>query len=134
MTEITRKFAVLVCVMMLAACAAPASLLDQRREFEQRKSEEVERLLASVVGEKAVRAQVSAETTADGIVKSLSVAVLVDYLRERGMDGEEDVSPRSFEELESLTFLVQSAVGFDAERGDNVEVMNVRFIDQIDVQ
>jgi flagellar M-ring protein FliF len=65
-----------------------------------------------------------------GIVKRLSVAVLVDGTRESGSDGSPVYQPRSQEELNLLATLVRSAIGFDAARGDTIEVVNMRFVDQ----
>ncbi len=62
-----------------------------------------------------------------GIVERLSVAVLVDGLYITGEDGEQIYEPRSDAELEQLATLVRSTVGFDAARGDQVEVVNMQF-------
>jgi flagellar M-ring protein FliF len=61
-----------------------------------------------------------------GGIKRLSVAVLVDGTT-TGANGQATYAPRSPQELEQLTRLVRSAVGFDEERGDSVEVVNMRF-------
>jgi flagellar M-ring protein FliF len=62
-----------------------------------------------------------------GVVKRLSVAVLVDGITTLAPDGTKNYQPRSPEELKQLTTLVRSAIGFNAERGDTVEVVNLRF-------
>lgn len=62
-----------------------------------------------------------------GIVNRLSVAVLVDGTYGPGDDGAETYQPRSQEELDLLATLVRSATGFNAERGDTVEVINMPF-------
>lgn len=59
-----------------------------------------------------------------GQVKRLSVAVLVDGASDNG-----NYTPRSPEQLEQLTRLVRSAVGYNSDRGDSVEVVNMRFAD-----
>lgn len=64
-----------------------------------------------------------------GIVRRLSVAVLVDGTREPGPDGSATYQPRSQDELNLLATLVRSAIGFDAARGDTIEVVNMRFVD-----
>jgi flagellar basal-body M-ring protein/flagellar hook-basal body protein (fliF) len=64
-----------------------------------------------------------------GIVKRLSVAVLVDGKRSIDKDGNTVYEARTPEELEQLATLVRSAVGYNAERGDKVEVVNMRFAD-----
>ena len=63
-----------------------------------------------------------------GTVKRLSVAVLVDGVYAAGTDGAKAYQPRPVEELKQLGTLVRSAIGFNAERGDSVEVVNLRFI------
>lgn len=57
----------------------------------------------------------------------LSVAVLVDGVYETGADGGVAYAPRSAEELERIEALVRTAIGFDPNRGDQVEVVNLRF-------
>jgi flagellar M-ring protein FliF len=64
-----------------------------------------------------------------GIVKRLSVAVLVDGTYVTGQDGSRSYQPRSPEELEQLANLVRSTVGFNAERGDKIEVVNMRYVE-----
>ncbi len=68
-----------------------------------------------------------------GMVKRLSVAVLVDGAYAVGADGSKTYQPRSPEELKQLGTLVRSAIGFNGERGDTVEVVNLRFITPDDV-
>ncbi len=62
-----------------------------------------------------------------GIVKRLSVAVLVDGTYAIAADGTRTYSPRPQEELDQLAGLVRNAVGFSKDRGDTVEVVNMRF-------
>ncbi|HSR70963.1 MAG TPA: flagellar basal-body MS-ring/collar protein FliF, partial [Kiloniellales bacterium] len=66
-----------------------------------------------------------------GSVRRLSVAVLVNGITETGPEGETTYRPRDAEELEQLTALVKTAVGFDTERGDTVEVVNMPFADPL---
>jgi len=69
------------------------------------------------------------ETLEGGRVKRLSVAVLVDGNYVKGADGVQTYQPRSQEELDRITTLVRSAIGFEKARGDQVEVVNLRFAD-----
>jgi flagellar M-ring protein FliF len=63
-----------------------------------------------------------------GRVKRLSVAVLVDGVYTPGQgSAEASYQPRSSEELERIAALVRSAIGFDRNRGDQIEVINLRF-------
>ena len=61
-----------------------------------------------------------------GTVKRLSVAVLVDGIY-TGEGADAKYTPRSEEELKKIEELVQSAIGFDATRGDEVNVVNMQF-------
>lgn len=64
-----------------------------------------------------------------GDINRISVAVLVNGIYNVGDDGAVAYEERSADELERLTQLVQSAVGFDSERGDTVQVDSLRFMD-----
>ncbi|MGJ3262658.1 MAG: flagellar basal-body MS-ring/collar protein FliF [Salinarimonas sp.] len=57
----------------------------------------------------------------------LSVAVLVDGAYATAPDGTVTYEPRSPEELQRIEALVRTAIGFDADRGDQIEVVNLRF-------
>jgi flagellar M-ring protein FliF len=68
------------------------------------------------------------EVIEPGRVKRLSVAVLVDGNYTKGANAAEvTYEPRPQEELDRITALVRSAIGFSEERGDQVEVVNLRF-------
>jgi flagellar M-ring protein FliF len=59
------------------------------------------------------------------------VAVLVDGSYQAGpQDGENIYVPRTNEELEKFQEIVKSAMGYDAQRGDQVEIANVPFAAQ----
>jgi len=63
-----------------------------------------------------------------GVVNRLSVAVVVDGIYTPIDDPEiTEYEPRTQEEMELLATVVRSAIGFDAERGDTVEVINIKF-------
>ena len=63
-----------------------------------------------------------------GIINRLSVAVLIDGVR--GIEDDEPTyQPRSEAEMELLATLVRGAIGFNADRGDTVEVINMEFAD-----
>lgn len=69
------------------------------------------------------------EVVEGGRVKRLSVAVLVDGIYQKSATGEMAYQARPPEELERISALVRSAIGFDAKRGDQIEVANLRFAD-----
>lgn len=66
-----------------------------------------------------------------GRVKRLSVAVLVDGVYTPGANGQSAYQPRNAEELERIAALVRSSIGFDRNRGDQVEVINLRFAESL---
>ncbi|HEY1310017.1 MAG TPA: flagellar basal-body MS-ring/collar protein FliF [Pseudolabrys sp.] len=67
------------------------------------------------------------EVTEAGRVNRVSAAVLVDGNYNKNDKGEVAYQPRSKEEIDRIAALVRSAIGFDAKRGDQVEVVNLRF-------
>jgi flagellar M-ring protein FliF len=62
-----------------------------------------------------------------GRLKKISVAVLVDGIYASDPSGSVTYSPRTQEELDRIAALVRSAIGFDQGRGDQIEVVNLRF-------
>jgi flagellar M-ring protein FliF len=60
-------------------------------------------------------------------IKRVSVAVLVDGTYAKGEGGDVAYQQRTAEELQRIGALVRSAIGFDQKRGDQVEVVNLRF-------
>ncbi|MCF4165909.1 flagellar M-ring protein FliF [Zavarzinia compransoris] len=64
-----------------------------------------------------------------GRVKRMSVAILVDGTYDVAADGTRTYQPRSQQELDQLEALVKSAMGFDDQRGDQVRVVNLPFVD-----
>jgi len=62
-----------------------------------------------------------------GGIKKLSVAVVVDGKYEKDGDGKRLYKPRSDEEIEQIRSLVQSAIGYNEERGDTVNITNMKF-------
>ena len=62
-----------------------------------------------------------------GRVNRISAAVLVDGTYTKNDKGEMAYQPRAKEEIDRIAALVRSAIGFDGKRGDQVEVVNLRF-------
>ena len=62
-----------------------------------------------------------------GEVRRLSVAVLIDGTYTKDAEGNEVYTPRSEKELDKIAALVRSSIGYDAERGDSLEVVNMKF-------
>ncbi|HRK25259.1 MAG TPA: flagellar basal-body MS-ring/collar protein FliF, partial [Beijerinckiaceae bacterium] len=67
------------------------------------------------------------EVIEPGRLKRLSVAVLVDGLYSKGANGALTYAPRQAEELQRIATLVRLGIGFNKERGDQVEVVNLPF-------
>lgn len=68
--------------------------------------------------------------TPAGRLQRLTVAVLIDNLRTAGKDGKVTATPLSQQQLDHVTQLVKDAVGFNAERGDSVNVVNSPFLEE----
>jgi flagellar M-ring protein FliF len=66
-----------------------------------------------------------------GDIKRMSLAIVVDgkYEKVKGPKGGEELkySPRSQKDLSDIKGIVSRAVGYDEERGDKIEVLNVPF-------
>lgn len=73
--------------------------------------------------------------SATGTVKKLSIAVMVDGVyRPAAETGKFEYAPRSEEELAKYTNLVKSAVGFDEERNDIIEIINLQFVNEFGLE
>jgi len=96
------------------AATEPAAEGPKTERREETQSYEVSKVVSRTVG-------------APGVVQQLSVAVLVDGTYEEAADGTRTFSARPQEELDRLTELVKSAVGFSEERGDKLDVASVAF-------
>ena len=60
-------------------------------------------------------------------IDRISLAVMVDGTDTVGADGKHAWQPLAGEQLERITSLVKSAIGYDEKRGDHVEVQSMRF-------
>jgi flagellar M-ring protein FliF len=102
---------------------APAGDAAATPRDESRKSEETVNYEIS----KTTRTEVSE----GGRVNRISVAVLVDGTYSKNDKGETVYKPRGKEEIDQIAALVRSAIGFDQKRGDQVEVVNLRFAEPL---
>jgi flagellar M-ring protein FliF len=68
--------------------------------------------------------------TPAGRLQRLTVAVLIDNMRAAGKDGKVTATPLTQEQLDHVTQLVKDTVGFNAERGDSVNVVNSPFLEE----
>ena len=62
-----------------------------------------------------------------GTLRRVSVAILVDGTYKNDGNGSRVYAERDKAELDKIESLVKSAIGFDKERGDTVEVISMRF-------
>jgi len=97
----------------------PGAGAENANKSDNRKSEEI------------VNYEISRTTKTEviegGRLNRVSVAVLVDGTYIKNPQGESIYSPRDKDELDRISALVRSAIGFDQKRGDQVEVVNLRF-------
>jgi flagellar M-ring protein FliF len=86
---------------------------------------------ASAKNEEIVNYEISKTTRTEmsegGKIKRLSVAVLVDGTYEKGANGEMAYQPRPQADIDRIAALVKSGIGYDAKRGDQIEIVNLRF-------
>ncbi len=73
------------------------------------------------------------ELTEAGGIKRLSIAVVVDGTYVSDASGNSTYTPRAQAEIDQLTALVKSAIGFDEARGDQVQVANLQFADRPEI-
>jgi flagellar M-ring protein FliF len=97
-----------------AAPDANATPRDQSRKSEEIVNYEISKITKTEVIE-------------GGRVNRVSVAVLVDGTYTKNDKGDVTYQPRSKEEIDQIAALVRTAIGFDKKRGDQVEVVNLRF-------
>lgn len=89
-------------------------------------SEETENKSEEVVNYEISRTT-RTEVLEAGRIKRISVAVLVDGTYAEDANGALAYTPRPQEQLDQIAALVRSAVGYDQDRGDQIEVINLRF-------
>ena len=63
-----------------------------------------------------------------GSVRRLSVAVLLDFAETVGEDGQVTRAPLEQAQLDEIRTLVSEAIGFTADRGDTLSIMNAEFM------
>lgn len=91
----------------------------------------------SATTEETINYEISKTTQTEvieaGAIKRLSVAVVVDGLYVTNADGVAEYNPRSAAEIEQIRALVNTAIGYDQTRGDQVEVLNMQFAERPDL-
>lgn len=66
-----------------------------------------------------------------GAIRRLTAAVVVNHRRSVDDQGAVTYTPLSAEELEKMNALVREAIGFSAERGDSINIMNSAFTEEV---
>lgn len=66
-------------------------------------------------------------------IARISLAVMVDGIAAKGPDGVVEWKERPAEEIDRISRLVRSAIGYDEKRGDKVEIVSLRFISEGDI-
>ena len=97
-----------------AQAAQAAQARDQSKKSEEINNYEISRTTKT-------------EVTEAGRVNRISVAVLVDGTYNKNEKGEQIYQERSKEDMDRIGALVRSAIGFDQKRGDQIEIVNLRF-------
>ena len=109
----------------------PVSVSTNLPDTEARPATETSEISAEKRSEETVNYEISKKVVNHvreaGTVRHLSVAVLIDGVWTTDAQGTATYQPRSADELQQLTQLVRGAIGYDAERGDKVEVVSMRF-------
>src|SRR5258706_176980 len=92
---------------------------------------------ASTRNEETINYEISNSTKTQihdaGTVKKLCVAVVVEATYTHGANGARTYAARSAADMTNITALVRSAVGFNEQRGDQVQVTNMQFAPVVDV-
>ncbi|MEM8916721.1 MAG: flagellar basal-body MS-ring/collar protein FliF [Pseudomonadota bacterium] len=83
------------------------------------RTEEISNFVVSRTVENTVRER--------GVVRRQTVAVLLDHVLAFDEEGNPTYTPRDEEQMQQLRVLVERAVGFDAARGDELEMVNMPF-------
>lgn len=63
-----------------------------------------------------------------GEIRRLTVGVLIDGTYVTAEDGTQTYQPRAPEQLAQLKKVISSAIGIDEKRGDNLEIVNMQFV------
>ena len=71
---------------------------------------------------------IQTHTQESGSIQRINAAVLVDGIYTKNETGQSIYQPRGAEELKKLATLVKTAIGYDEKRGDQVEIINMQFV------
>ncbi len=71
---------------------------------------------------------------ATGVLRRLSVAVVVDDHVSTDAEGKVTQKPRTPEEITRIETLVREAIGYDVRRGDSVQIVNAAFMPPVEME
>ena len=74
---------------------------------------------------------VAVRRNAVGTLRRVSAAVLINHRSVTDSKGKTSQQPVAAEEIDKINALVQQAIGFNAERGDSVKVVNMPFVAEL---
>lgn len=69
-----------------------------------------------------------------GDVQRLSIGVVIDNITKKDSNGKDVSMPLNKREISDITMLIKNAVGFSAERGDQISVVNIPFLKKIETE
>ena len=75
----------------------------------------------------ALDKRITGTTTPAGTISRIGVFVLLDYNWKKGFTGKAKPMPRSEKEIQYCRTLIERTVGYNAERGDDIEIYNTPF-------
>jgi flagellar M-ring protein FliF len=105
----------------------PVATGDAKGQKNQRNTTKPENSVSRITRNYELDKTVSHTKYQTGTVRKISIAVVVDDHKKTNDDGTVERTPRTEEELKRITTLVKDAIGFSAERGDSVNVINASF-------
>ena len=104
---------------------------EERNESSENSGEGGNATTESSISNYEINKQVSTIVSEVGNIKRLSIAVSVDgiYEKQNDEDGKERIvyKARSSEDLSRITAIIKNTLGFQEERGDVIEVVNMQF-------
>ena len=103
--------------------------VELRQDTEGQMARNIEELLEKTVGPQNVRAKVSAVLDHNGVIKRVTASILIDGRVFENDKGEFVYQPRAIEELELLEGLARGVIGYDKDRGDSIDIVNMEFSD-----
>ena len=97
---------------------------DEEQAIKNQSSNSTASTTTNFLNSKTIRTQIHEA----GTIKKISVAVLIDGIYQDAGDGNPPIyQARNEEDIANIESLVKSTIGFDEERGDTVQIVNMQF-------